>query len=277
VALTPRLARLALAACLALLAVLAPSRAGAQTRILPLGDSITQGGQGFASYRYALWFQLEQAGRDVDFVGQRTALFGGGTPDASAYPAYLTTFDRDHEGYWGWRTDEIDGITAAIASAAQPDIVLVHLGTNDIGQLGAAGVANADTHLRSIVAKLRAAVPRVTILLARVIPIGPGTTYFANAAQVAPLNTAISAIAADLDTPASRIFAVDQNTGFDVATMVQPDGLHPNLAGEAHMAGVWFARLSTLLPPGPQPVPLFPWCMLGHACARTGRGLESPQ
>ena len=29
----------------------------------------------------------------------------------------------------------------------QPDIVLVHLGTNDIGQMGAAGVANADLNL----------------------------------------------------------------------------------------------------------------------------------
>lgn len=266
--------RLALAA---ILAWLAPSVAAAQTRILPLGDSITQGGQDFASYRYALWFQLDQAGFDVEFVGQQNAIFGGGTPNPGAYPAYLTTFDRDHEGHWGWRTDDIVLFAQALASASQPDIALVHLGTNDIGQQGAAGVANADTHLRSIVAQLRTAVPDVTILLARVIPIGPGTSYFANAAQVPPLNTVISAIAADLDTPASRIFVVDQNTGFDLGTMLQADGLHPNLAGEARIASVWFARLSTLLPAGPQPVPILPWCMLDRACARTWRGLESPQ
>lgn len=256
---------------------LVPAAAGAQTRILPLGDSITQGGQGFASYRYALWFQLEQAGHDVDFVGQQNTLFGGGAPNAAAYPAYLSSFDRDHEGHWGWRTDEIAGIALAVASAAQPDIALVHLGTNDIGQQGVAGVANANTHLRSIVAQLRAAVPDVTILLARVIPIGPGTSYAANAAQVAPLNAVIDAIATDLDTPAARVLVVDQNAGFDVGTMMQTDGLHPNLAGEARIADVWRAKLATLLLPGPQAVPVFPWCMLGGARALAWRGLESPQ
>jgi lysophospholipase L1-like esterase len=120
-------------------------------------------------------------------------------------------------------------------------------------------------------------VPGVTILLARVIPIGPGTSYFANAAQVAPLNAVISAIAADLDTATSRIFVVDQNTGFDLGTMLQADGVHPNLAGEARIASVWFARLSTLVPPDPQPVRLFPWCILERACALAWRGLESPQ
>jgi lysophospholipase L1-like esterase len=264
-------------ACLAIVAWLAPAAAVAQTRILPLGDSITQGSQGFASYRYALWFQLQQAGHDVDFVGQGSAVFGGGTPNLGTYPLYLTTFDRDHEGHWGWRTDEIAAIAGTIANATQPDVALVHLGTNDIGQQGAAGVANADTHLRSIVAQLRSAVPDVTILLARVIPIGPGTSYFANAAQVAPLNAVISAIAADLDTPASRILVVDQNSGYDLGTMMQADGLHPNVAGEARIASVWFARLSTLLPPLPQPVPVFPWCMLDRACALAWRGLESPQ
>ena len=39
------------------------------------------------------------------------------------------------------------------------------------------------------------------------------------------------------------VILVDHNTGFDLDTMMQPDGLHPNLAGEAFMAGVWLASL----------------------------------
>jgi lysophospholipase L1-like esterase len=242
------------ALALAWLACLAAGAAPAQTRILPLGDSITQGGQAHASYRYALWFELQQAGYDVDFVGGRDFLFGGGAPDPGPYPAYFTTFDRDHEGYWGWRTDEIAGVAPAAAAAAQPDVVLMHLGTNDIGQQGAAGVANADANLRTIIGQLRAAVPDVVVLIARVIPIGPGSSYFANAAQVPPLHAVIDDVATDLTTPLSPVIVVDPSAGFDLGSMMQGDGLHPNPAGEAFIAEAWREALADVLPP-PDPDP----------------------
>lgn len=37
--------------------------------IMGLGDSITEGGDGFSSYLYPLWERLFTAGYDVDFVG----------------------------------------------------------------------------------------------------------------------------------------------------------------------------------------------------------------
>lgn len=235
---------------LALTSVLAFSGfAQAQTRLMPLGDSITHGGQGYCAYRYELWFDLQNGGYNVDFVG-RVNDTNSGDPTSAWYPNYLTTFDRDHEGYWGWRTDEIVTIVAAAATAGLPDIVLVHLGTNDIGQMGAAGVANADTNLRAIIGSLRTVVPNVTILLAQVTPIGPGSSYFANAAQVAPLNAAIATIAADSTNAQSAIIPVDQNSGFDPGTMMQGDGLHPNLLGESQMADVWLGVLDSLLVPG---------------------------
>lgn len=236
------------------LASLGAGGAAAQTRILPLGDSITQGGQDHASYRYALWFALASSGYDVDFVGTQTEIFGGGTPNPGAYPAYSTSFDRDHEGRWGQRTDQILADVAGVVAATQPDLVLVHLGTNDIGQLGAAGVVAADTNLRSIFSVIRATRPGVDFLLSRIIPIGPGTSYFANASQVGPLNAALGQIAADLDTPASRVLLVDPNAGFDLPSMMQADGLHPNAAGEAQLASVFRSALATLLSPGnPRP------------------------
>lgn len=230
-----------------------PPAVGAQTRIMPLGDSITQGGQGYCAYRYELWFDLLQAGYDVAFVGGRN-FTNDGSPNLAWYPNYLTTFDRDHEGYWGWRTDQIAGIITAAVASSQPDIILIHLGTNDIGQSGASGVASADTYLRQIIGAIRSVAPSTTLLLAQVIPIGPGTSYFANAAQVAPLNTVIADIAADSSSAASPIVLVDQNAGFDLGTMMQSDGLHPNLAGEARMSGIWQAALAPLLLPGnPRP------------------------
>jgi lysophospholipase L1-like esterase len=220
----------------------------AQTRVMPLGNSITQGGNGYVSYRYELWFDLQSAGYTVDSVGSRDSLYGG-EPNLGWYPDYYTTFDRDHEGYWGWRTDEIANIVIDATINGMPDSVLIHLGTNDVGQMGAAGVTNADANLRLIIDRIRSVRPTVTILLAQVIPIGPGTWYYNNADQIAPLNAVIATIAADMDTPMSPVILVDQHTGFDVGTMMQSDGLHPNLVGEARMADVWHAALAPLLSP----------------------------
>lgn len=239
---------------IALLCALAPLRpALAQVRVLPLGDSITNGGQLHASYRYELWFDLAQAGYSIDFVGRETQINGGDPPNPTWYPNYFTGFDRDHEGYWGFRTDEIAGLIDAAAAAGLPDIVLMHLGTNDIGQNGATGVTNADTNVRFIVDRLRLQNPSVVILLARVIPIGMGTSYFANAAQVPTLNAVIDQIGSDLDTPQSPVLIVDLHTGFDLLTMMQTDGLHPNVVGESFMADGWRAVLEPLLPPGNPP------------------------
>lgn len=249
-----RSARTALApaivpALLILCVVAHPRTASAQTRIMPLGDSITHGGGGFCAYRYELWFELSSGGYNVDFVGRRNDT-NSGDPTAAWYPNYLTTFDRDHEGYWGWRTDEIEAIVTAAATAGLPDIVLVHLGTNDIGQMGAAGVTNADANLRAIIGNLRTVVPNVTVLLAQVTPIGMGSSYFANEAQVGPLNSVIATIVTDSTTAQSPVILVDQNSGFDLGTMMQGDGLHPNLLGEAQMAAVWLDVLDSLLVPG---------------------------
>ncbi|MBC7835277.1 MAG: hypothetical protein H7Y88_09290 [Phycisphaerales bacterium] len=230
-----------------LICVLAtPHEAQAQTRIMCVGDSITEGFGGWASYRYPLWFDLQSDGIAADFVGPWTGYhICGGAPDSSCfYPQYLSTFDRHHAGYCGWRTDQVAAVIVNLASGAQPDIVLIHLGTNDIAQQGAAGVNNADLNLRLIIQRLRSVRPNVSILLAQVIPLA--TTQPA-AIHVAPLNARIATIVSELDTPASRVLLVDQNSGFDLSSMMQLDGVHPNTAGEQRMADVWRATLATIL------------------------------
>src|SRR5512139_1700018 len=64
-------------------------------RIMPLGDSITDGTQVPGGYRIGLWQRLAATGHRVDFVGSQ---FNG--------PANLG--DHDHEGHPGWRIDQID-------------------------------------------------------------------------------------------------------------------------------------------------------------------------
>ena len=241
---------LCVAACLAALP------ATAQTTIMCVGDSITQGGFGRASYRYFLYFDLLGEGHNIDMVGSRDALHLNNIPNGAVYPDYLTTFDRDHEAYWGFRTDEVEPLISSAAMTYQPDIVLLKLGTNDIGQLGAAGIAPADQNIRDIIGLLRAQVPNVTILLGHIIPIDPGTSssYGANEAQVGPWNAALDTIAADLDTVNSPVVIVDHNTGFNLGSMMSGDGLHPNETGEQFIADNWRTELANHLgSPNPPP------------------------
>src|SRR5690606_20101241 len=64
-------------------------------RIMPLGDSITDGLTVPGGYRIDLWQKLVADGYTIDFVGSQ-----------SNGPASLG--DRDHEGHSGWRIDQID-------------------------------------------------------------------------------------------------------------------------------------------------------------------------
>ena len=98
---------------------------------MPLGDSITESNMGQHSYRYYLWHMLINDGYQVNFVGSRHGVGNG--PPANA------DFDMDHEGHAGWRADEILNHIQAWATAASPDVVLLHIGTNDVCQRHSVG------------------------------------------------------------------------------------------------------------------------------------------
>jgi lysophospholipase L1-like esterase len=202
-------------------------------RIMPLGDSITQASPRYDSYRRSLWLQLRQAGYEVDFVGSHQTHFEG--------PAPRQDFDQDHEGHWGWRVDEILSQLSSWTRSSRPDIVLVHLGTNDIAQ--GQSIDSTVQELRSLVQVLRQVNPRVTVLLAQIIPL------WGSEARMQQLNQKIAQLAQELNTEASRVLAIDQFTGFDPVTGQDTyDGCHPNERGERHLADRWFAGLKQVLP-----------------------------
>ncbi|HVT87667.1 MAG TPA: NPCBM/NEW2 domain-containing protein [Tepidisphaeraceae bacterium] len=208
-------------------------------RIMPLGDSITSSFGGHASYRFFLYNQLLQAGYDVDFVGSQT-LNNGQAP-------LYSNFDKDNEGHSGWRADEVAANTVAWATANNPDIVLLHVGTNDIGQ----GQSNDSTaaDIGTIIDNLRSVNPNVKILLAQIIPTTGG-----NVGQYSLLNGLIATLATQKNTAQSPVILVDQFTGFNASTDTF-DGNHPNDSGERKMSAKWFAALASVLPaPTPQAV-----------------------
>lgn len=224
-----------------ILSSLAHAADGQRVKILPLGDSWTSGHLGHVSYRYDLWFDLSEAGFDVDFVGDLTETYH--QVQLELYPRYLTDFDRDHSGYWGYETYQLVDIAAEVASSRQPDIVLLWAGGNDIYYQGGAAAMSVRFGLRDTIEALRSAVPGVTILLGKLAPfLTPEPEY------IDSVNEVIEQLASELDTAESPVLLVDHHTGFDIETMTQGDKAHHNRTGEAWIAANWFEKLASILP-----------------------------
>jgi acyl-CoA thioesterase I len=194
---------------------------------MPLGDSITQGDSAHDSYRRELWRLLEAQALQADFVGSQRDGFGGGPPNPD--------FDRDHEGHWGFRADEILAGLENWVRSARPDVVLVHLGTNDL--LQGQSVSSIAGELEELIRLLRTVNPRVAVLLAQVVP-----SSLLVVQTIDSLNSAISSVASRASTSESPVIAVDQATGFDPLVHTY-DGVHPNALGERKMAAVWLQAL----------------------------------
>ena len=209
-------------------------------KIMPLGDSITAGP---GCWRALLWDNLQSAGyTNIDFVGSQQ---GGGCQTAP--------YDIDHEGHGGFSAAGIasQNLLPGWLSAANPDIVLMHLGTNDIWNNPTPSTVLAA--FSTLVSQMRANNPFMRILVAQIIPMNPsGCTYCAQ--DVIDLNAAMPAWAASITTAQSPVIVVDQWTGFD-ATTDTVDGVHPNDTGFQKMAARWFppltAQLNTLMTPVP--------------------------
>ncbi len=196
---------------------------------MAVGDSITAGADFFSNYRFSLWEKLFAAGYVVEFVGTQTS------------PSRVGPLA--HEGYGGQNTEQLAAKVPAHFAANPADIVLLHSGHNHfVEEQPIPGIVAATEQL---IAAFRATHPRVTVLLAQVIPAGKLPKY----AYLPDLNRALADLAARLDSPAQRVVLVDHASGFDWETDTVADKVHPNPAGAEKMAAAWFAALKTVLPP----------------------------
>ena len=237
--------------------------AGAVNKIMPLGDSITQGtSSGVAdpdfqvSYRKALYDKLWAAGYVVDdeiFVG--TLISGESVAD----------FDPDHEGHPGWRANEIvagrtgfeaQGKLDEWLNAEEPNIVLLHIGTND--------VANGDEDWNEIEDILDViddyeftTGKPVWVILALIID--RSCDPFMPPCFKSPETTAFNNNVRDFvffprQAGGDKIILVDMQNGaginYDRWDMGGDmwDNLHPFETGFSKMADLWFSGLMDILP-----------------------------
>jgi VCBS repeat-containing protein len=250
-----------------------------RVRIMPLGDSITAGDpiNGnpealWVSYRRKLYNELSvlnptQFG--FNFVGTVTNL------GASANPPLA---DRDNEGHDGWRDDEIVNGTSdsnkqmtcfvplpdcnitGWLNSTQPDVILLHIGTNGINDIGGTSAADVAAILDRIKTWETANSSPVTVFLARIIG-SPNATTNTN---VTAFNNNVAAMAQARIDNGDKIFIVNQQTGALLNYQIgaadgspsgpdMGDNLHPNQDGYEKMGDKWKTDIisSNVLPSCP--------------------------
>ncbi|MCA9002431.1 MAG: hypothetical protein KDB61_10935 [Planctomycetes bacterium] len=229
------------------------------TRVMCIGDSNTEGVQGYASYRYPLWFELRMAGYPVSFVGTRfTVENENGTtiPDLNLFGRYYTYFDRDHQAYSGYRTDQVLPLIAPAVANETPEVVLIMLGTNDVGQRGSIGATDGVTNIYKIIQAVRSQAPATIFFVASIPPIEPGTWYHNNAGYVAAFNYNLAAQIPTWNTALSPVTFVDVHGALNPATDLLADGLHLNVTGQNAAAHAFRLAISSVFTGGYLPSPV---------------------
>ncbi|MFC8077743.1 GDSL-type esterase/lipase family protein [Streptomyces sp. NPDC057307] len=200
-----------------------PGESNDGVRIMPLGDSITDGFTPYpGGYRVSLWQRLAAGGHTVDFVGSK-----------SNGPAELG--DHDHEGHSGWRIDQLDANINTWLEQSDPRTILLLIGTNDLNQNY--DIANAPQRLSVLIDHIRAAKPRCELFVATIPPQSNSTLE----GRVRNYNAAIPGILAGKGSRVHLVKVYDALTTADLA-----DGIHPTQAGHGKMAAVWYGALRSV-------------------------------
>ncbi|KAF2028011.1 SGNH hydrolase [Setomelanomma holmii] len=200
-------------------------------KIMALGDSIT-GSPG--CWRAYLWQKLQAAGiKNTDFVGTLPAQGCG------------FTYDGENEGHGGYLATNIanQNLLPGWLSSTKPDIVMMHLGTNDVwNNLSPTTITTA---FSTLVDQMRASKSTMKILVAQIIPMNPSNCAECGARVVA-LNQEIAKWAVTKNSSSSPITVVDVWTGFQTGSMTV-DGVHPNDAGNKVLANSWYQAVANAI------------------------------
>jgi hypothetical protein len=222
--------------------------------IMPLGDSLTwglpsSGDKTPGGYRTELSKLLTDAGRTVQFIGTQTD-----------NPSQLLKKARQthHEGHNGYTINEIfvnldgdDGrpdsngghwlTGTGSRAAAPPDIILLHIGTNDITLRNYARASELANRLEMLVEKIFALRPDVHLFVSNLIPYNDPASFDAQKIYNRKIEVVIVPKFAG---QGRKITFVDQRSNFldkngIVIVARLPDSVHPDQTGYDLMGRTW--------------------------------------
>lgn len=229
-------------------------------KIMPLGDSITWGTNpddpNSPGYRRTLDSLLTNEGCNFEFVG---SLIGGEPND----------FDRNNEGHPGWQAFNsvlpnkslLDSIKNFLTNNP-PDIILLHIGTNDLRYDSPSTLAGEVKNLLDTIFTFN---PEITVVIAKIID--RGDTEIRHNRTVDFNNTELPDMIISLPSlQQEKIVLVNMydslgvywnnftNPNFTYQVGVNLYTLHPNTTGYKVMANVWYNALINILRPLSQEV-----------------------
>jgi lysophospholipase L1-like esterase len=193
-------------------------------KIMPMGDSITQGTVA-GGYRAPLYTSMTNAGYKIQFVGDQNTNSGGGLPGNQT----------SHEGIGGYTSyqlkQQIDN--TGIVGSSKPDLVLLLIGTNDLGTGSSYPQATND----------------IAALIDDVIKSNGGVHVFLSNVLHRDDSRDSDIDAFNLNLKAMVAARADHVTLVDLASQILHtdlgDGLHPNQTGYGKMAQGWMSAIQT--------------------------------
>lgn len=208
-----------------------------QLKIMPLGDSVTDGhhwsDNGNGAYRRKLWTMMQSAGWNVDFVGAKS----NGGPG----------MDQDHEGYVGYRIDELygdaDGREPNVELASkldtyQPDIILLIIGANDA--LQNTDIPNADHRYVKLLNLIYAHCPDAYVVMGNVQTMEKGSYTVATGDAINAQMPLVVAAAYHMGLWPAYL---DCRALLDHPADFCDDKVHPNQAGDDKLGEAFYGLI----------------------------------
>jgi len=208
-----------------------PCPTSGDCKILPLGDSITDGFNVAGGYRINLFSTAHAANQHITYVGSLQN--GPTTVDGVSFP-------RNNEGHSGWTISQVSALVPSPALNTMPNIVLVHIGTNDMYN-GVSVAPGAAQRLDSLVGSLVTNAPNALIVVAKITPLSDS----GREQIVQAYNSDIPAYINARIAKGQHVVLVDMSANFPTSDLA--DGTHPTANGYARMAAVWYAAIKQYL------------------------------
>lgn len=210
----------------------APCPTTGACKILPLGDSITVGLGYDGGYRVELFRLAHSEGHDITFTGTQSPN-GPMNVDGASFP-------RQHAGISGQTIDQIAGRIPMPDLNGNPNIILVHAGTNDMY-----GNAPATAHERlgKMMDKLLKEAPDALLVFTTLVPLTFMNNAYAD--ETMTFNSHVEGLVKERADKGAHIIFVDQFTGFMNSEL--GDMIHPNKAGYDRMATKFYGAIKGYL------------------------------
>jgi len=226
-----------------------PCPASDPCKVLPLGDSITWGISYGGGYRIKLFAHAAKDTKKMTFVGYDVA----NPPSSSvvsALGAAMSMWAPNHEGHSGWTIQQDDELVLGtskqnndsvnytgkkVVADLKPNIVLVHLGTNDFR----GDIAGAPNRLGLLIDHVVADAPDALVVVANVIP------YPGGGGAVKTFNDAVPGVVKPRADAGKHVIFLDMFSALTSSDL--SDGVHPNEGGYEKMAVAWYGAIKQYL------------------------------